>query len=531
MTYDYFLNVHGRNSWDDNGGKIKSYVHTNLIQLGVVSNANALWDSRNRRLILGDGNNNIDPYTSIDIIAHEIGHGVCQRTASLIYQKEPGAINEGLSNIWGAMVKYYADPNKDTYKLGDEIFINGGMLQSLSNPKERNQPDTYKGEFWRDVEGCVPTRSNDDCWVHTNSGIMQYWFYLLAEGGGGINDTGNAYFLTGIGKEKAAEIVYRAESVYFESRTNYEEAKMWTMQAAMDLYGSNSNELDAVCLAWYAVGVGELSTKSICNTSIILRGSEVLCDRGSKAYELIFLPENAIVTWEVSPNLQIFTSGRERIAVQINTTPPIEQHLGHGYIIATVDGIEYRKDIWVGLPQVTLYYRQESSLQTSLHLSGLGLTDVERQGITTIEWRQVTTGGNCSPILDATPNDFTAFINASCSNYQTQVEVTVTNACGSVTLLKDITNLPIINPDPIDIDPPLPCPRYEEINGVLTLVHCQGIESDDIINIDIYNYMGIRQATYKNTNTFSVHNFPTGLYFIKAQTRLGNSFTLKYLKK
>jgi Zn-dependent metalloprotease len=248
-TYDYFLTKHNRNSYDGNGAKIKSYVHFSL------NYENAGWTGD--RMIYGDGGTTFTPLTSIDVIGHEIGHGVCQTTAGLIYSKESGAINEGLSDIWGAMVEYFAEPTKQTYLIGEEIKIGGGALRSMSNPKSQGQPDTYGGTYWYD-QNCTPTNLNDRCGVHRNSGVMNHWFYILSEGKTGTNDKGNFYSVAGIGKEKAAKIAYRAESVYFTSTTNYLQASDLTIQAAKDLYGINSVESSAVEKAWYAVGVKEI---------------------------------------------------------------------------------------------------------------------------------------------------------------------------------------------------------------------------------------------------------------------------------
>ena len=118
----------------------------------------------------------------------------------------------------------------------------------MTNPKSYSQPDTYKGINWYNG-------TNDNGGVHTNSGIMNHWFYILSEGKSGTNDKGNSYNVTGIGKDKSAKIVYRAESVYFTSTTNYLQASNLTIQAANDLYGINSLEALAVEKAWYAVGV------------------------------------------------------------------------------------------------------------------------------------------------------------------------------------------------------------------------------------------------------------------------------------
>lgn len=243
MTYDYFLQNHNRDSYDNNGAVIKSYVH--------YSNnyENAFWDGQ--RMTYGDGNTTFDALTSIDVVAHEIGHGVCSNTANLVYQNESGAINEGLSDIWGAMVEFNAAPGKDTYLIGEEIILSGTSLRSMINPNSglSAQPDTYQGNFWH-------TGSSDNGGVHTNSGVMNFWFYLLAEGGSGINDNGDIYNVSGIDKIKAAKIVYRAESIYFTSTTNYHQARDLTIQAADDLYGENSGESFNVANAWYAVGIG-----------------------------------------------------------------------------------------------------------------------------------------------------------------------------------------------------------------------------------------------------------------------------------
>lgn len=239
-TYDYFLSKHNRNSYDGNGAVIKNYVHF------ANSHDNAYWDGQ--KMVYGDGGSLFSPLTSIDVIGHEIGHGVCSSTASLIYSNESGAINEGLSDIWGAMVEYFADPTKQTYLIGEEIKLGGGALRSMSDPKNYSQPDTYKGINWY-------SGTNDYGGVHTNSGIINHWFYILSEGKSGTNDKGDSYVINGIGKEKSAKIIYRAESVYFTSTTNYLQASDLTIQAANDLYGVNSLEALAVEKSWYAVGV------------------------------------------------------------------------------------------------------------------------------------------------------------------------------------------------------------------------------------------------------------------------------------
>jgi len=126
----------------------------------------------------------------------------------------------------------------------------------MSNPNTENQPDTYGGTNWVSVTGCTPSSLNDFCGVHTNSGVMNYWFYLLCVGGIGTNDIGSSFNVTGIGIDDAADIVYRAETVYMTANTTFSDARTHTIQAAEDLFGENSQQAISTLSSWFAVGVG-----------------------------------------------------------------------------------------------------------------------------------------------------------------------------------------------------------------------------------------------------------------------------------
>lgn len=244
MTLDYWRTVHNRNSFDNKGSKINSYVHYGNLY------ANAFWDGFEMTYGDGDGST-MFPLTSIDICGHEIGHGVCQYTANLIYSNESGAMNEGFSDIWGACIKKFADPSKNTWLLGEEISSTQNPIRSMINPKSKGQPDTYKGINWY-------TGTADNGGVHTNSGILNYWFYLLSMGKSGTNDKGVAYNVSGIGMTKASQIAYRAENIYLYPAATYADARIYTIQAAEDLFGAGSNEVIQTTEAWKAVGVNDV---------------------------------------------------------------------------------------------------------------------------------------------------------------------------------------------------------------------------------------------------------------------------------
>ncbi len=250
-TYDYFSTVHGRNSFDNLGATIKSYVHFD------VAYDNAYWNGS--VMTYGDGSDTyFDILTSLDVAAHEIGHAVCEKTANLAYQRESGAMNEGFSDIWGACVEYFAAPGKSTWLIGEDIERRAGKsaLRSMSNPKAEGQPDTYGGTYWKVIECGTPTQTNDYCGVHTNSGVLNHWFYILSVGKSGTNDIGSAYNVAGISVDKAAKIAYRLESVYLTANSTFANARTFGIQSAIELYGAGSAEVIATTNAFYAVGVG-----------------------------------------------------------------------------------------------------------------------------------------------------------------------------------------------------------------------------------------------------------------------------------
>ena len=254
-TYDYFKNTFNRDSYDNQGTLLRSYVHYGS------SYENAGWTGS--EMIYGDGASTFRPLTAFDVTAHELGHGVCSSTAGLLYQRESGALNEALSDIWGAAAEYTYAPTKQRWLIGEEIVkVNPQYLRSMSNPKSglSAQPDTYHGINWYPAtveEGCSsPGQSNDNCGVHYNSGVINHWFYILSEGKTGTNDLGKSYSVTGITIEKAAKIAYRLETAYLGTNSNFMNARNFGIQAAIDLYGANTPEAIATQDAFYAVGLG-----------------------------------------------------------------------------------------------------------------------------------------------------------------------------------------------------------------------------------------------------------------------------------
>ncbi|MGZ4058435.1 MAG: M4 family metallopeptidase, partial [Bacteroidia bacterium] len=246
-TYDYYQTVHSRNSIDNAGYALLSYVHYD------VNYDNAFWDGT--RMTYGDGNVSTGflIMTALDVCGHEITHGLTSFTAGLNGggTGEPDALNEGFSDIFGTTIEAFARPSAHDWLIGADITCNSSGVQdhlgirNMSNPNAFSQPDTYNGTYW-DAAG-EP---------HNNNGPSIFWYYLLCQGGSGTNDIGNAYSVTGITMAEARMIAFRGLTNYFTPSTTYANARTYTIQAAIDLYGGCSPEVIATTNAWYAVGVG-----------------------------------------------------------------------------------------------------------------------------------------------------------------------------------------------------------------------------------------------------------------------------------
>jgi len=248
-TWDFYKNTFGRNGIRNDGVGAFSRVHYGR------NYVNAFWSDQCFCMTYGDGASNTHPLTELDVSGHEMSHGVTANTAGLNYSGESGGLNEATSDIFGTMVEFYANLSKDNpdYLIGELIDLNGNgtPLRYMDKPSK----DGSSADAWYSGVGSLN--------VHYSSGPANHFFYLLSEGSGaktvnGVSynsPTSNGSTLTGIGRDKAAQIWYRALTVYWTSTTNYAGARTGTLQAAADLYGAGSAEYNAVAAAWSAINV------------------------------------------------------------------------------------------------------------------------------------------------------------------------------------------------------------------------------------------------------------------------------------
>lgn len=254
MTYDYYKQKFNRDSYDNQGSQLKSYVNYWLFTLIP----NASWDGNSMQY--GQKFGSSQGVTAIDVTGHELTHGVTQSSSDLIYSGESGGMNEAMSDIFGKCVQFFARPDDINWQVGNEM---SWVIRDMANPNAFQQPDTYNGTYWK---------SNAD--VHVLSGVGNYFFYLLVNGGTGTNDLNNNYSVSSIGTDKAAAIMYRTNTVYLTPTSKYADWRTASINAATDLYGTSSNEVRQVKNAWHAVGVGSAAT--LANVPVVSMNQYIL---------------------------------------------------------------------------------------------------------------------------------------------------------------------------------------------------------------------------------------------------------------
>lgn len=260
-TYDYFFKRFGRRGLDGADLHVRNITHpvrradVLLYPASIITqfyvNASYRGDGI---MIYGEGIP--DQYTfdgqhwnylagALDVVAHELTHGVTDYSSQLIYQNESGALNESFSDVMAVSVEFYFQPDKADYLLGEDVITPGG-LRSLARPADYGDPDHYS---------LIYRGAQDNGGVHTNSGVPNHAFYLAIEGG---TNRVSGLRVTGVGsanREQIEKVFYRAFTGMLPKSATFATARAATIQSARDLYGSGSAAVTAVTQAWTAVGV------------------------------------------------------------------------------------------------------------------------------------------------------------------------------------------------------------------------------------------------------------------------------------
>ncbi|HEU4691083.1 MAG TPA: M4 family metallopeptidase [Vicinamibacterales bacterium] len=275
-TYDYYFKRHGRRGLDNADRPLVSLVNP-LSQQGALSlpielidyAINAFWcdycgPGAVGMMYFGNGipsNTTFAGYSinslagSIDVVAHELTHGVTSSSSNLIYMNESGALNEAFSDIMGTAVEFFYQPvgaglGQADYLIGEDSVrvpsLGRNGFRSMVNPASYGYPDHYSIRY---------TGSEDEGGVHINSSIANHAFYLAIEGG---RHRLSGVTVQGVGsanREQIEKAFYRAFVFLLPASANFSMARATTIQAARDLYGANSAAATAITQAWTAVGV------------------------------------------------------------------------------------------------------------------------------------------------------------------------------------------------------------------------------------------------------------------------------------
>ncbi len=231
VTDDYYSSTHG-------------FDWTDFYPQGMVSSAhykrnyvNAFWNGTQMAYGDGDGVDFVEMSGDLDVVAHELSHGVTEATSNLIYQNESGALNEAFSDIMGTAAEFYN--HTGNWTIGEDIMPNDDGIRNMADPEQDGQPSHYDERY---------KGASDNGGVHTNSGIANHWFYLLVNGGqNSDSDYASGTNVVGIGLSKAQNIAFLGFTALPETAT-FCQARAATKAVAG---GSAANVADA----WDEVGV------------------------------------------------------------------------------------------------------------------------------------------------------------------------------------------------------------------------------------------------------------------------------------
>ncbi|MBI1874011.1 MAG: M4 family metallopeptidase [Acidobacteria bacterium] len=266
-TYDYYFKRFNRRGLNDRDLPILAVAHPVSLDhffnyppdIQALFYLNAFYDTGGL-IVLGEGlppgvrdargRTWIPLAGALDVIAHELTHGVTEFTSNLIYRNESGALNEAFSDIMATGVEFFFQPPglgpmRADYLIGEDVVTPGGV-RTMVDPSAYGDPDHYSLRY---------VGPEDNGGVHINASIVTHVFYLAIEGGtNGVSGLS----VQGVGspnREQMERVFYRAFTQLMPSNADFAMARVITIRAAQDLYGAGSAPERAVTQAWTAVGV------------------------------------------------------------------------------------------------------------------------------------------------------------------------------------------------------------------------------------------------------------------------------------
>lgn len=334
--YDRMNTAHAINSFNNPvsgaGQPINAHIRYGTAQ---PDRDNALWNNVDHYLAFGDGDVVFSPVASVDVVAHEYGHGITNFQIGWGNTGDQGSFNEGLSDVWGAIMQHRITGG-NIWQIAEQLTVFNTCLRDLQNTNSagvnRTMADTYDGAQY-----------NGSSSKYERSGPFSHWAYLLASGGSGTNDVGGFYNVYGVGMDLLENLIVRAVfGNFLDNTTTYAQVRTGMVNAARALCGNQNGVLvQQVENAWKAVNVGTATQSSI-------SGVDHLCP--SSTYSVANLPQGSTVAWS-SSNTSAVTINSSGVATRVGSF--------HGSVTltATVSGgcgtLVLTKTISVGKPIAT----------------------------------------------------------------------------------------------------------------------------------------------------------------------------------
>jgi Zn-dependent metalloprotease len=297
--YDRLYNTHNINSMDDdadndgNGFMINAFIRDGL------DPDNAFWNPNRETLSFGQGGVDFRSLASVDVVAHEFGHGITHFQVGWNNSIDQRAFNEGMSDIWAVIMEHRVRPNS-VWQIGEQLTLNHACLRNIQNPNASNAMSQIANTY------ASPQYNSGDSYVR--GGVFSHWFYLLVNGGTGVNALGRSYSVQGIGMDMAENLIVKAVyDGYLRFTTSYAQIRTSMINAAREIAGTNSFLEHQVENAWYAVGVGDTQYQ------YTITGPSTVCNQAT--FTINNLPQGATVNWTLMGSLSMVQNNGSSIVV------------------------------------------------------------------------------------------------------------------------------------------------------------------------------------------------------------------------
>jgi Zn-dependent metalloprotease len=280
----YWKNTHNRQSFDNTNTPLKQLVHAKTSDGANGTTENASWTQSEKVVRYGDGGNIYKPLTALDWVAHETGHAYSYGLGLDIVNPETSDLHEGLSDIWAMCI------DRDDWLFGDQVQNNGKICtRSIENPTLSTAAFQGASTYLSPTYNAIPSYH-----PHGRGLVLAHWFYLLSEGKIGTNELNKGYFVEGIGKGAAEQIVY---GMYPYLTNGWASVANAAKQSAKALYGACSPQYVSAVNALYAVNLdSQMISKPIIQFTAV---SPVICNNSSFTFSASFsgATPNTLYRW------------------------------------------------------------------------------------------------------------------------------------------------------------------------------------------------------------------------------------------